>query len=66
METVKVSFCMSSAGLLLIHGSVSSPRSARMKRVSGLFTIRNTARLKEWSLFQSRKMLQRLVVFDRL
>ena len=66
MEIVKVSFCMSGAGPLLIHGRVSSLRSARMKRGSGLFTTRNTARLKEWSLFQSRKMLQKLVVFDRL
>ena len=46
MEMVKVSLCVSSAGLLLIHGRVSSPRSARMERVLGLFTTRKTPRLK--------------------
>ena len=65
MEIVKVSFCMSSAGLSLIHGRVSSPRSARMEMVLGLFTTR-TPRLKESNLFQRRKMLQKLFVFDRL
>lgn len=66
MTMVKVGFCMSGAGRLLIHGRVSSPRTARMKRVLGLFTTTNTPRLKESSLFQGRKMLQNLFAFDRL